>query len=99
MGEPSRYSAKGIPSAPADGYVIETGAAAGMRSHLKAEDLQGIRCGVCGGRAGMGTDGRLYITHDDSKHFGLAKGPAAASAMSAPLRRDEDAPGGRWWDQ
>lgn len=98
MVEPTRPSFKGIPEAPLDGYVIETGAAKGMRMHLAAKDLAGIRCHVCGGGAGVGTDGRLYIQHDSAKHFTLGGGsPSASAIMSQPIKR-EDEPKRSWWD-
>jgi hypothetical protein len=98
MAEPTRPTFGRIPGFPGDGYVIETGAAAGMKSMLKPEHLFGIRCEVCGGAAGMGTDGRLYFDHIPSKHFLPSAPPASAGdALSKPLRREE-AGGGDWWN-
>lgn len=96
MGEPSRVGFGKIPEAPADGYVIETGAAAGMRSHLTAEHLAPLRCRICGARAGMGTDGRLYMEHEWLRHSELANG-GMASALQQPVRREQPE-SERWWD-
>lgn len=86
-----------IPDAPPDGYVIETGAAAGMRSHLQAEHIAGIRCHICGARADQGTDGRLRIEHRWGPHNRLGGGIEAGGVMSQPLRRDDE-PKKSWWD-
>lgn len=99
MPEPTRPRFGGIPDAPADGYVVEEGAAKGFRSHLTAEHLYGVRCNVCGGRAEMGKDGRLRFVHDSSKHFALGGGvPSASAIMAQPIQREDDEPKRPWWD-
>lgn len=98
MPEPTKPAFKGIPEAPTGGYVIETGAAAGMRSHLTAEDIGGIKCHICGARAEQGTDGRLRIEHKWGPHSSLTGGGINAGAvMSQPVKR-EDGPKRDWWD-
>ncbi len=94
MGEPSRVTFARLPVADGDGYVIETGAAAGMTSHLKAEHLFGVRCHICGAQAGMGTDGRLYMEHDYAKHAPAF--PASTADTGGPVRREAESD--RWWD-
>ena len=97
MPEPTRPRFGSIPDAPADGYVVEEGAAKGFRSHLTAEHLYGIRCNVCGGRAEMGKDGRLRFVHDSAKHFALGGGaPSASAIMAQPIKREEESRA--WWD-
>jgi hypothetical protein len=97
MPEPTRPRFGEIPDAPADGYVIETGAAAGMRSHLTAQHLAGVKCHICHAGAEQGTDGRLRIEHKWGPHHSVGSTVNAGAIMAQPLKRDDE-PKRSWWD-